>query len=304
MNIQTTTGGNRIGLFDSGVGGLSILRSLSQRTRGLKFVYLGDTDRCPYGNRSAHEISTYVEEIISWMNTSAVDQIVMACNTSAAIAAPLARRLSTVPVYDLITSSARFVAGRFKKIAVIATNTTCKSHAFLKAINEIDSSSQVFELACPDLVPLVERGVLSGPEVDATIAKYVAQLKEFDLDCLIFGCTHFPFLEKAFRKALGEKVSYVDPAVHLALDMLGNTQAAVISTDKESLIRNTYFCTGDPEKFRIAAETCLELEPGSLKNSVCHFSSSEFSRTQPDESMEAAHVNTVILKSPFFNRSI
>lgn len=294
--------GKRIGLFDSGVGGLSILRSLAARQGDLKFVYLGDTERCPYGNRSTGEISTFVEEIIGWFNSSAVDQIVMACNTSAAVAAPLARNLSEVPVFDLISSTAKYVAPKFKRIAVIATATTCKSNAFKKAIHAINPDVEVFELPCPDLVPLVERGVLSGDEVDRTIEKYVVQLRDFNLDSLIFGCTHFPFLESAFSKALGEKVEYVDPATHLANEIIATTgDVEEMKGAPIALTKHTYFCTGDSEKFARAAEVCLGLAEGSLKNEICRLSPRELEVAVIDANPTN---NTVVLKSPFYEAPV
>ncbi len=293
--------GKRIGLFDSGVGGLSILRSLAAKQGNLKFVYLGDTERCPYGNRSSNEISTFVEEIISWFNSSAVDQIVMACNTSAAVAAPLARSLSEVPVYDLISSTAKYVAPKFKRIAVIATATTCKTNAFKKAIESINPNVEVFELPCPDLVPMVERGVLSGEEVDRTIEKYIVQLKEFKLDSLIFGCTHFPFLEGAFAKALGENVEYVDPAVHLANEIIATTSNANTENNEQiALTKHTYFCTGDAEKFARAAEVCLGLAEGSLKNEICRLSPRELGSSIGPSPMS----NTTVMKSPFYEAPV
>ncbi len=303
MNQLKHSNGKRIGLFDSGVGGLSILRSLQENSmasnRDMRFIYLGDTGRCPYGDRSPAEISSYVDQIVSWFNGAGVERIVMACNTSAAVAAPLARRISSVPVHDLISSAAKFAANNFQSIGVIATSTTCRSKAFSQAIKETNPGARVIEIPCPDLVPLVEKGLLEGDLVDATIAKYVSQLKEFKIDSLIFGCTHFPFLEAAFRKQLPDSVSFVDPALHLSLEVLGpnisNTKQVL---GNEVFQRNIYFSTGDPESFGRAAELCLKLSEGALKNAVCALNPSELQIYTAEADLSK---NTVILKSPFAN---
>lgn len=296
--------GKRIGLFDSGVGGLSILRFLQEKSvadnQELRFVYLADTGRCPYGDRSPAEISRYVEQIILWLNGAGVDRIVMACNTSAAVAAPLARKLSKVPVHDLISSASAFAARNYKSIGVIATSATCRAKAFSKAIQELNPGSRVCEIPCPDLVPLVESGQLSGPIVDETIAKYTRQLKEFEVDSLIFGCTHFPFLEAAFGKQL-EGVDFIDPAVHLGLEVLGagNTDAG-LTLAEDAFARNTYFCTGDTDKFARAAELCLRLHEGTLKDSVCSLSQGDLINF--GSSLLGSGTSTVIFKSPFFTQ--
>jgi glutamate racemase len=293
----------RIGLFDSGVGGLSILRYIQEKSAGhnqdLKFVYLGDTGRCPYGDRSAGEIISYVKQIVRWLNGAGVDQIVMACNTSAAVAAPFARQVSKVPVHDLISSASRFAANNFESIGVIATSITCKSGAFSRAVKEHNPKCRVCEIPCPDLVPLVEKGMLSGPQVEATISKYVKMLTEFEIDSLIFGCTHFPFLESAFAMQLPDSVTLIDPALHLGLEVLGTSPSDPEAEpfNDSDFQRNTYFCTGDQEKFGRAAELCLRLRAGSLKDSICALSLQEL-QNPPKESSTTR--STTILKSPFF----
>lgn len=291
----------RIGLFDSGVGGLSILRFLQEKAldvqKDIRFVYVADTGRCPYGNRSAAEISLYVEQIVSWLNGAGVDRIIMACNTSAAVAVHTARRISHVPVHDLISPVADFVANKYKNIGVVATSTTCKSKAFSRAIHKFRSGCNVLEIPCPDLVPLVEQGLFDGPTVAETIEKYVHQLKSAEVDCVIFGCTHFPFLEGAFKKQMPQNVDFIDPALHLGLEVLGeNTVQQKASLTESNFQKNTYFCTGDPEKFAASAELCLGLGRGSLHNSVCALNTEELQLSVNSE-MDA---NTMVLNNPFY----
>jgi glutamate racemase len=298
---KQNAGLKRIGLFDSGVGGLSILRYIQEKSAGhnqnLKFVYLGDTGRCPYGDRSAAEIISYVKQLVRWLNGAGVDYIVMACNTSAAVASPFARQISKVPVYDLISSAARFAASNFESIGVVATSITCKSRAFSQAIKSFNPRCRVCEIPCPDLVPLVEKGLLAGAQVEETVSKYVSQLNEFEVDSLIFGCTHFPFLESAFRAQMADSVSFIDPALHLGLEIFGTPcLPAEHQLSEHDFQKNTYLCTGDLEKFGRAAELCLRLRPGSLKDSICSLSLQEVQNPRESETGE----NTIILKSPFF----
>ena len=283
MNEPTPNLIRRIGLFDSGVGGLSILKYLEEQAAAsgipVKFVYIADTARCPYGDRSEQEITRYVEQIVSFLDSSGVDRVVMACNTSAAVAASRAQEVSSAPVHDLITPSARYVAARYKRVGVIATSTTCKKQAFSRAIKNLNADCEVIEIPCPDLVPLVESGQLAGPVVDATIAKYVDQLKEFNVDALIFGCTHFPFLNDAFEKAL-PGVQLINPAEHLSTLLLG------VREEKERIPRavdfqkSVYFTTGSAESFANAAELCLKLQAGTLSESICAMGVDQLERVE------------------------
>ncbi len=289
MNRQAQTGSRRIGLFDSGVGGLSVLKALQESALidglDLRFIYLADTGRCPYGNRSRAEISRYVEEIVSFFNAAGVDQIVMACNTSAAVAEGLARKLAKMPVQDLISTASRHVSQKYSRTAVLATSTTCKSQAFTKSIKTLNPDHAVVEIPCVDLVPLVESGLFSGSQIDQTINKYVKEIISFQADSVIFGCTHFPFLKDAFRSQLQHEISFIDPANYLKLDFSASHRSSsrvlLPATDTETACRidafkkTTYFCTGCPESFAKTAELCLNIAEGSLKNSVVFLSEAE-----------------------------
>lgn len=294
----------RIGLFDSGVGGLSILRFLQKQAVQLdlpvKFVYFADTARCPYGNRSSDDIRSFVEQIVSFLDSSGVDAIVMACNTSAAVAAHKARELSSAPVHDLIAPTAKYVANQYKRIGVIATATTCQKRAFSNAIWQVNPSCKVLEIAAPDLVPLVESGKLDGPEVEATISKYVDELKAFEADSLIFGCTHFPFLEQAFRRLLPD-INFVDPAVHLGVELLGieAIEKPQALSDSSVFKKNVYFTTGSADAFAMAAERCLGLSAGTLSESICGIGLDQIESFQIEPLPEIAQTgsHTVLLDS-------
>lgn len=264
---MSTTEKKRIGLFDSGVGGLSILRKLSascpqDSNAKYRFVYLADSARCPYGNRSSQEISTYVKQITRWLEAVGIDRIVMACNTSAAVAYELAQQSVSVPVHDLISTASRYAAGRFEKIGVVATSTTCSTKAFSRSIKTFNSEAKVIEVACPDLVPLVESGELTGPRVLEIISKYTDQLK--NVDALIFGCTHFPFLSNSFRQLMNDKVEFIDPAVHLSQELFGSATKDTAEFAPALYKQCHFYTTGNLEDFCQTAAHCLNLEKDSL----------------------------------------
>jgi glutamate racemase len=209
------------------------------------------------------------------------------------VASGLARHLSEVPVHDLISCASTYAAANFENIGVIATSITCRTRAFSEAIQYKNPRCRVLEIPCPDLVPLVEKGILDGPVLADTIAKYTNKLREAQVDSLIFGCTHFPFLEEAFRKQLPDTVRFIDPAWTLGREIFSNSADEFSpAANEEAYRRNTYFCTGDAEKFASAAEFCLRLSKGSLRNSVV---SLPLEQLQPADSSKA--VNTVVLQS-------
>lgn len=268
-------GAKRIALFDSGLGGLSVLRKLLarfvERKLSADFIYFADTGRCPYGNRPAEDVRTFVKEITAYLNSRQADILIMACNTSAAVAKDIALATAQGQVLDLISASSAFAASRYKKIAVLATATTARSKAFSQAIQKENPQAEVLELACPDLVPLVESGVLTGNMVKETISPYCMEISRFQADAVIFGCTHFPFLEQAFREVLGNSLSYIDPAdTVLFSPFAGNGKSAI--SDKanlsEAFSKVSFATTGDSESFARLAELCLEQESGSLSHSV------------------------------------
>lgn len=266
--------GARIGLFDSGLGGLSVLRQLSSRLGAAahSFVYVGDTARCPYGDRSAGEISNFVSQIVGWISNQTVDSIVIACNTSAAVAGDEVRKAAKIPVIDLIGVTADYVSANFSRIGVIATSTTVKRKAFSRAIHERDSHKHIIEIACPDLVPLIERGMSESKEMDAALKKYADKLLKDNAEAVILGCTHFPFVEAALTRLLQDRIQLIDPAVLLADSIarsitgasenadapyIDSRSSAYTTNATAKISRSHIYTTGDTSRFREAAKICL-----------------------------------------------
>ncbi len=253
-----------IGLFDSGVGGLSVLRQLEKLPptadgRQYRFVYVGDTARCPYGNRDAREVDQFVEEIIGWLLMHQADHIVMACNTSAALSLDHAKRVSPVPVHNLIFPTARYLANRYKKVGVLATYSTIKSRAFSRAVRALNPSVEVIEIACPDLVPLVESGFIEGEQTAHVLSKYANQLRKDSVEAVVLGCTHFPFLQNALSDLLPASIELVDPARMLLaeLDSRLHVDAGYDNFTPAPAQHKKLFVTGDTHSFTEAAATCL-----------------------------------------------
>jgi glutamate racemase len=266
----------RIGLFDSGVGGLSVLKELqgyaASTGRDIEFVYVGDTARCPYGNRTAEEIRLFVEEIVLWLNQQKVDAVIMACNTSAALALPYAKLASSVPVIDLIGPTANYISSVATRVGVMATAPTVRSKAFSRAITCLNPQAEVTEIGCPDLVPIIESGNIDAPGTEQVLLKYVDAMKAARVEAIILGCTHFPFLRKHIQKLAGEDIRIIDPAESLTAESIGVLKKFIneISNGLEAeelsgnallapdMSFNTRFhVTGAIEQFRLAAGICL-----------------------------------------------
>lgn len=259
---------NRIGLFDSGVGGLSVLREIAKLpalSKGRKFSYVGDTARCPYGNRESAEIVRYVDEIVDFLVGKNVDAIVMACNTSAAHAFESAKRRSPVPVFDLISATAEHTAALNKKVGVMATASTVRSHIFSRLIKSHQPGLDVFELACPEFVPIIESGNINQASTLNVVEQHVQTLLKQEVEVLILGCTHFPFLRGHIERLLDGKVQIVDPAIilreHLTVGLNGGAANAQGTAHDEF----NFYVTGSTETFARAATSCLGNLPGPVQ---------------------------------------
>jgi len=265
----------KIGLFDSGVGGLSVLRHLANLpgllseegkgfayngARSRQFLYLGDTARCPYGDRSPAEIASFVSGIVNWLTAGGAEAIVVACNTSAAVSLDVARRTTAVPVYDLISPTAQFVADLGRKSGVMATTATAKSRAFSKAIHQRSPGLEVVELSCPDLVPIIESG--RAAQTEGILQSYVERLLKERVEVLILGCTHFPFLSPILQNLVDDRMLIVDPAQVLA--ELVYSESPEISISERGQDGCTVYVTGDLINFAKTAELCLKYDIGTI----------------------------------------
>jgi len=218
-----------IGVFDSGVGGLTVLREIVRRLPHESTIYLGDNARTPYGPRPDDEVRRFSFECLDVLAARDVKAIVVACNTASAVALPDLRRRYDLPILGVVRPGAHRAASatRTRRVGVIATSATVRSHAYFNAIKEENPAVEVYEHATPALVPLVEAGVLTGPEAEAAVAEAVAPLvgrrvadgefihpmpPEARIDTLLLGCTHYPLLQPLIAATVGESILVVDSA--------------------------------------------------------------------------------------------
>ena len=218
---------SRIGVFDSGVGGLTVLRELYRHLPNESILYFGNTARLPYGTRSQAEILQFVREILIWMVDQGVKMAIMACNTSSALALETVRSEFDLPILGVILPGARAAVGLGKRIGVIATPATAASNAYRRAILEVDATVSVWQVGCPEFVPLIEQDRIYDPYTLEVAREYLAPLLQYRIDTLVYGCTHYPHLAPILRTILPRSVNLCDPAVHVVsaaaqeLDLLG-----------------------------------------------------------------------------------
>lgn len=215
----------RLGIFDSGVGGLTVAARLMQDFPHLGLHYFGDTAHVPYGNRSAEEVSFLVETVVQHLVDAGVSAVVMACNTSNALVYESLKSWCPVPLVPIIEPAARASARltRNGRIGLIATPLTARSGAYERAaqpsvvpLNGRAPAPTVFPVACPRLVPLIEAGEVHTPEARELLTEYLAPLQEKEVDTLVMGCTHYPFLRPLIQEIMGPRVQLVDPAAFVA----------------------------------------------------------------------------------------
>ncbi|MBP0026981.1 glutamate racemase [Roseofilum sp. Guam] len=216
-----------IGVFDSGVGGLTVLSELYRQLPQESIIYFGDTARLPYGTRSPEEIIQFVREIITWMEHQQVKMVVMACNTSNALALETVSSEFSVPILGLILPAARAAVAVGKRVGVIATPATAASQAYRQAMIEVDPTVQVWQVGCPEFVPLIEQNRINDPYTYEVAHSYLQPLLQQNIDTLVYGCTHYPLLDSVIRQLLPKSVQVINPAVHVVkatgqeLDLLG-----------------------------------------------------------------------------------
>ena len=210
-----------VGVFDSGVGGLTVAREIMRQLPNENIVYFGDTARVPYGSKSKDNIIRYSRQIINFLKTKNVKAIVIACNTASALALDVVREEIDIPIIGVVEPGARAAleVTQTKKIGVIGTEATIRSAMYEKIIQGHDSEATVIGKACPLFVPLVEEGFAKHKVTEEIIDYYLASLLETDIDSLILGCTHYPLLRSRIREYVGDRITLVNPAYETAMDL-------------------------------------------------------------------------------------
>ncbi|MBE3587049.1 MAG: glutamate racemase [Thermoanaerobacteraceae bacterium] len=248
-----------VGLFDSGVGGLTVSRQVFRLLPGESTIYFGDNAHVPYGPRTAEELVGFARDILAFLVSRGVKYVIFACNTNSSVSLSVVRNLFAVPMIGLIEPGAREAVrvSTGGRIGVIATEATIKSGAYQRALKSMDAGLAVFGQAAPRLVPLVEAGMAGTAESLAAVAEYGRPLKEAGIDTLILGCTHYPFLEGEFRQVLGPEVKLVDPAVATVKAAREEMARRGLLNDAGGPACHRYYVSGDPRILREAARCFL-----------------------------------------------
>jgi len=250
-----------IGIFDSGVGGLTVARAIMQQIPGYDIVYFGDTAHTPYGTKSAETVIGYTVNNIEFLLSRGAKLIVIACNTaSSVLTAPLLKRFS-VPIFEVITPAVELAVRASKNLCfgIIGTRATVTSGIYEKKIIENEPRARVYSVACPLLVPLVEEGWLNKAETAMIVKKYLKSLKTRQVDTLILGCTHYPLLKKVIQKKIGRRVRLIDSSVSVS-----NSVKAFLAANSEidgRLGRNnrlTLYVSDVTDQFKHIAEMTLK----------------------------------------------
>jgi glutamate racemase len=256
-----------IGVFDSGIGGLTVAAALRELLPGEEIFYVGDTARVPYGGKSPATIERYGIEIAGMLLAEGAKLIVVACNTASALAVPRLQELLRVPVIGVIEpgASAAVAATKSGHVGVIGTRATVQSKAYEKAIHAIDSAIKVRVQACPLLVPLIEEGWLEDPVTDQIIQRYLNPMVRSGIDTLVLGCTHYPLLSKALSRYVGSGITLVDSARNCAANVKAVLQKMSLSAPKTRPGGLKVALTDPSGSFLRVAEQALGLNVGDVE---------------------------------------
>ena len=250
-----------IGVFDSGVGGLTVAREIMRNLPNEDIVYFGDTARVPYGSKSKDTIIRYARQIIHFLQTKDVKAIVIACNTASALALDTVKNEFDIPIIGVVEPGARaaLAVTKTKKIGVIGTEATVKSSMYEKIIQGMYPEISVVAKACPLFVPLVEEGFKKHHVTEEIIDYYLASMKESGIDALILGCTHYPLLRSKIREYVGDEITLVNPAYETAMDlkkMLKEYDIENPNVEKEQGA-HSFYVSDAADKFRQFANSIL-----------------------------------------------
>jgi len=259
-----------IGIFDSGLGGLTVLKSLEKILPNESFIYFGDTAHVPYGTKSAETVVRYSQSIMDFFQKHDTKAVVIACNTASAVAFQHLKQLYDVPIFDVVTPSVEFAIHntKNKNIGVVGTFSTIYSNAYTKMFQKLSSNCNVKEIACPLFVPIIEEGW-----ADTNIAKSIAEtyLNEFqniNIDTLILGCTHYPIMVNTIQKVLSNQINLVFSGKTVGIKLKAYLKKQNIESSSQSPPEAKYFVTDFPQKFDELGSRFL----GRQLNNVIHIS--------------------------------
>lgn len=262
MNEKELLHNAPIGVFDSGVGGLTVAREIMRQLPNERIVYFGDTARVPYGSKSPETLTRYSRQIVRFLRTQQVKAIVIACNSASACALETLEEETELPMIDVVRPGAKTAleTTRNGKIGVIATEATISSGIYKRYIEESDKCVRVISKACPLFVPLVEEGLWEDPVTDEIARRYLSELIDSGIDTLILGCTHYPLIRSTVGRIMGEKVSLVNPAYETARALKRLLEEKGLESEKRPELGTElyrFFVSDAAEKFQRFANSIL-----------------------------------------------
>lgn len=249
-----------IGVFDSGVGGLTVVREIMRQLPGEKVIYFGDTARVPYGSKSKNTVLKFSRQIVRFLMTKNVKAVVFACNTASALALEDMRNEFMIPVLGVVRPGAKLAVEKTKtkNIGVIATEATIKSGIYNDYIRQLNPDLTVIGKACPLFVPLVEEGLLEDRITDDMVQRYLSEMKTYNVDALVLGCTHYPLLFNPIKRFMGDDVELVNPAYETAKELKNLlSEKSMLNTATNSTAKYDFYVSDGVDKFKTFAETVL-----------------------------------------------
>jgi len=260
-----------IGVFDSGVGGLSVVKEMFKNLPNRQIIYFGDTARLPYGTKGADFVKKYSEKITQWLLDRGVKIIIIACHTSSALAGDyLKKQFPNIPIFDMITPTANKISGLgFGRIGIIGTPGTIKSKAWENHLLKLNPRLKIYSLACPLLVPLVEEGWVDKKATKEIVKEYLGYFKDKKIEGLVLACTHYPMLNEVIEKVIGRRIKIINPAEILAKEVRNFLPAsaplqAELRRGKEG--NHQFFFSDEPYNFKKICHLCFnkKIEPTIL----------------------------------------
>lgn len=241
-----------IGVFDSGIGGLTVFKEVVEQLPGEDIIYFGDTARIPYGTRSKETVIKYVIQSINFLMTKDIKAIVIGCNTASALALDEAQKAFDIPIIGVVDPGARASVNSTQNntIGVIGTDGTINSNSYQKTIRSMLPTAEIIGVSCPLFVPIVEEGWENSDVAHVAAKKYLLELKEHNIDTLILGCTHYPALRYTISKVMGPGVKLVNPAYETAKLIKNVLKEKYILNEKIDGGVYKYYVSDDPEKFK------------------------------------------------------
>ncbi|NLJ95580.1 MAG: glutamate racemase [Clostridiales bacterium] len=257
-----------IGVFDSGVGGLTVVKEIMNQIPGESIIYFGDTARLPYGSKSRETVTRYTRQIVRFLISKDVKAIVVACNTASAFALETVKGEVDIPMIGVVKPGAKVAAETTKngRIGVIGTEGTIQSGIYSEILSKTNPKVEVFGKACPLFVPLVEEGLIDDPVTREMARRYIGVLLDKQIDTLVLGCTHYPLIRNTIRQVVGDNINLVNPAYETAKSLAEVLERYGLNNDLRPKNNHRFYVSDGADKFKKFANTILPCEVMETKD--------------------------------------